>query len=121
MTAPCPPSAEARRAAVAAWKERKPLAGVYAVHCRPEGADQPSAWVASSPDLPALENRFAFTLRMNNAPHPSMNAAFRAHGADAFSMEILETLPADAEDIARPRLLKDMRDAWAEKLGAKRI
>ena len=26
-----------------------------------------------------------------------MNAAFRAHGADAFSMEILETLPADAE------------------------
>ena len=121
MSAPSPPSRDDRRALAAAWKERRALAGVYVVHCRPAGGEAPGAWVAASPDLPAAENRFAFMLRMNNAPHPTMRPAFQAHGAGAFSLEILETLPAEAEDLSKPRLLREMRDAWAERLGARPV
>lgn len=111
------PTRPDRRALAAAWKERTPLAGAYAIRCRASGG----AWVGASPDLPAVENRMAFTLRMGKPPHAAMAEAFRAHGPEAFEVEFLETLPADAEDIARKRLLREMRDAWAAKLSAKTI
>ena len=50
---------EGRKAAVAAYKERKVETGIYAVRCT--ASDQ--VWVGIAPDLSTIQNRLWFTLR----------------------------------------------------------
>jgi hypothetical protein len=42
-----------RRAAKAAYTERKSVAGIYAVRCLPTG----QVWVGATPNLDAIQNR----------------------------------------------------------------
>lgn len=103
-----------RKAAVAAYKERKPRPGVYALRCAASG----QCWVGAFGDLASIETRLRFGLRMGTHPQPSVQAAARAHGEAAFRFEILEALPE--EDIAAV-LAKQLRDRatwWRERLGA---
>ena len=108
---------ETRKAAVAAWKERKAEAGVYAIHCTASGA----VWVGAAPDLATIQNRIWFTLRQGSSAHRSLQAAWSTHGASAFRFEIVERLPEEEMAYVRDRQLRASLDRWAAQLGATRI
>jgi hypothetical protein len=105
-----------RRAAVAAYREHKAQAGVYAVRCTATG----EAWVGRSADLAAQRNSLDFQLRHgpNNA---AMRAAWRAHGAASFSFEPLERAPETLTPAGRADFLKRRAAHWRQTLGAAAI
>lgn len=106
-----------RRAAVAAYRERRIAAGIYAVRC----AASRQTWVGRAPNLATIQNRLWFTLRLGSNSHRTLQDAWATHGEAAFSFEVVEQL-AD-EDIAyvRDRMLKEAHVRWAARLQAVRI
>jgi hypothetical protein len=108
---------EDRKAAVAAYRKRDIATGIYAVRCPPTGA----VWVGQTPDLSKIQNRLWFTLRLGNSTHRSLQDAWRAEGAEAFTFEILERLEEEEIDYVRARLLQERLVHWADKLQATRI
>lgn len=106
-----------RKAAIAAYRKREIAAGIYAVRCVSTGA----TWVGQSPDLSKIQNRLWFTLRLGNSTHRSLQDAWRAEGADAFTFEILERLEDEEIDYVRARLLQERLSHWADRLQAPRI
>lgn len=106
-----------RRAAVAAYRERKAEAGIYAVRCAASG----EIWVGGAPDLSTIQNRIWFTLRQGSSTHRSLQAAWRAHGAEAFGFEVLERFDEEEVAYVRDRRLKEGAARWAAGLGATRI
>jgi hypothetical protein len=108
---------EDRKAAIAAYRKRKIATGIYAVRCIPTGA----VWVGQAPDLSTIQNRLWFTLRHGTSTHRSLQDAWRAEGAEAFTFEILERLEDEEIDHVRARLLQARLMHWAEKLQATRI
>lgn len=107
---------EERKAAVAAYKERKSRAGIYAVRCPPAGM----CWVGRTPDVGAIRNRLWFTLANGGGTRPAMQAAWNAH-AEAFSFEELERLPDDIEAVSVDRVLKERLAHWRAVLGAEPV
>lgn len=104
-----------RKALLRAYKERKVEVGVYAVRCA--ATDQ--VWVGGAPDLSTRQNRVWFSLRLGSHREPGLQAAWNAHGADAFAFECLEVI--DVEDLdafARASRLKDRRSHWINALNA---
>jgi hypothetical protein len=95
--------AKDRRAAVTAHKERKVVAGIYAVHCLPTG----QRWIGRTPDLSTVQNRLWFTLRQGTNPHRSLQAAWRECGAESFAFEEVERLEEETLGYVRDRVLKD--------------
>ena len=55
-----------RKAAVSAYKERKAVAGVYAVRC----AATDEQWVGTAPDLSTIWTRRAFALQAGRRDEP---------------------------------------------------
>ena len=106
-----------KRALSAAYKERKSVAGVYALRC----ATSSQAWVGRALDVEKVWNRLQFSLVGRASPHRELQAAWNAHGASAFSFEILERLEEEALAFARDAQLKERLEHWREKLGAKAI
>jgi hypothetical protein len=106
-----------RKAAASAYKEREVESGIYAVRCEASG----EVWVGSSPDLSKIQNRLWFTLRQGTNTHRSLQTAWNAHGAEAFSFEIVERLDAEEIGYVRDRLTKERLIQWAEQLRAVRI
>lgn len=105
-----------RRAAIAAYKERKTPAGVYAVRCAASG----QAWVGQAPDVEAIRNRIWFTLRQGGQAYLPLQAAQAAHGPDALAFEVLERVEEDTA-LARARVLKERTAHWREQLRAEAI
>jgi hypothetical protein len=103
-----------RKAAIADYKKKTAQAGVYAVRCSVTG----EVWVGQAPNLGSIENSLFFALRTGGHIHRGLQAAWNAHGADAFMLEILEALDDDEPAYARPGLLRTKMAAWREKLGA---
>ena len=104
-----------RKAAAAAFKERKAPAGVYALRCGASG----QCWVGKASDLESIEKRLMFSVRMASTPHRSLLEAARAHGPDSFGFERLELFEdEDAGPELREALLKKRADHWRETLGA---
>jgi hypothetical protein len=83
-----------RKAALAAYKERKTAAGIYALLCRPTG----QRWAGRTADLSKIQNRVWFSLRQNGHPHPSLQTVWNVHGAEAFAFEEIERI--DEEPLA---------------------
>ena len=108
---------EDRKAAVAAYKERKSAVGIYAVRCLASGA----CWVGRCLDLTKVQNRHWFVLRLGNSPHRSLQAAWNGHGAETFVFEELERLAEDEPAYVRDAILAERLAAWSEQLGAERI
>ncbi|MDB5445609.1 MAG: nuclease family protein [Phenylobacterium sp.] len=102
-----------RKAATAAYKESKRVAGLYAVRCAASG----EVWVGRSADLAAQQNSLDFQLRHgpNNA---AMRAAWMRHGAESFRFEPLETVPENLTPAGRSDFLKGRALHWREALGA---
>ena len=107
---------EDRKAAVAAYKERKPVAGVFVVRCAVGGQ-----WVGAAPDLATIWNRISFALRQGAATPASLQAAWRAHSADSLSFEILEEVSEDDLAFGRDRALRKRRDHWCATLNAEPV
>ena len=106
-----------RKAAKAAYKERKTVAGIYSVRCRPSG----QIWVGRAPDVDTMQNRLWFTLRFGNDPHRSLQAAWTTHGAGSFTFEILERLKEEDLPYIRQDLLKGRLAHWQVALEATSI
>ena len=106
-----------RKAAVAAYRERKVAMGIYVVRCAATGQQ----WAGDAPDLATIWNRLTFALRHGSAQQRSLQSAWREHGADGFTFDILEKM--DFEDVAyvRQRVLRDRLDHWCAALQAERI
>jgi len=105
-----------RKAAIAAYKERKIARGVYAVRCAPSG----QIWVGSAPDLSTIQNRIWFTLRRGGHSNPALQEAWNSFGSDAFTFETVAVL--DEEKLyGFDRELRDLVELWAAELNAIRL
>lgn len=103
-----------RRAAIAAYKERKSIVGVFALRCSTNGA----IWVGGALDIDKMFNRLAFSLRNGGWSRPDLQAAWTAYGAGAFAFEVLERLPEAPSAYVRDAALKERREFWRAKLSA---
>jgi hypothetical protein len=108
---------ETRKAAVAAYKERKVVAGIYAVRCLTDGKH----WIGHAPDLSTIQNRLWFMLRHGNSAHLGLQAAWRDHGAENFTFTEIERLDDESLGFARDRVVKDRLGYWRTALGAEAI
>ena len=106
-----------RKAAILAYKERKPVAGIYAVRCQRSG----EVWVGQTADVEKIENRLGFSLRQGAHPCASLQSAFAAHGAEHLSFEICERLEEEPVAFARSAQLKDRSLHWRSVLHAEAI
>jgi len=102
-----------RRAAIAEYKKRKTLAGIFAMRCQPAG----KVWVGRAPDVESIETRLRFGLRTGGHRQPDIQAAWNAHGGDSFSFEVVETVEEELAYV-RDSLLKERLAHWREALGA---
>lgn len=104
-----------RKALLRAYKERKVEAGVYAVRCRTSG----EAWVGATPDLSTRQNGVWFSLRLGSHRERTLQAAWNAHGADAFVFEAVEVVDTEGLDrFGRDSRLKARREYWIAALNA---
>lgn len=106
-----------RKAAKAAYKERKSVAGIYAVRCVPSG----QVWVGATPNLATIQNRIWFSMRHGNSSFPTLQAAWNEHGADSFTFEELERLDDGVNPYRRKDLLKERAAYWQGNLRAQAI
>lgn len=107
-----------RKAATAAYKERKAAIGIYAVRCLTSG----QCWAGRGLDLGTVRNRLWFTLRQGGHLQASLQQAWRDHGADAFSFEVVEQLKDEDQPASlRDRELKSRLDHWVGILDARPI
>ncbi|MEZ5939545.1 MAG: GIY-YIG nuclease family protein [Hyphomonadaceae bacterium] len=96
-----------------AYAERKPQTGVFAVKCASTG----ESWVGWSKSLDKRQNGLWFELRMGKSPEAGILAAWKAHGEDALSYEILEVVEED-DPFALQRKLDERTQHWRAELGA---
>ncbi len=106
-----------RKAAIAAYKERKDDVGVFAIRCRETG----EIWVGGTPNLDTVQNRIWFSLRFGNYPFPGLQAAWNNHGGDSMEFEILERLETEDKGYLRNRQIAELASSWRERLGAQAI
>ncbi|MGJ5178723.1 GIY-YIG nuclease family protein [Bradyrhizobium oligotrophicum] len=97
-----------RKAAVAAYKERKTPAGIFAVTCAATG----ERWIGCAPDLDKIQNRLWFTLRQGGHRRGGLQAAWTTHGPDVFSLEIIETFDQEALAYLRDRAFAERQAHW---------
>jgi hypothetical protein len=102
-----------RKAAVSAYKERKAIAGVYAIHC----AATDEQWIGTAPDLSTIWTRRAFALRQGIETNGTLQSAWNTHGAESFAFKILEEIDLDELTYGRERALKERVAHWRDVLG----
>ncbi|WP_441479550.1 GIY-YIG nuclease family protein [Bosea sp. 2KB_26] len=103
---------EDRKAAVAAYKLRKAVPGIYVVACATTGQQ----WAGSAPDLGTIWNRLSFTLRQGANTHRSLQSAWRDHGAESFSFEVVERVDLETLPYVLDRFLRDRLAHWCKTL-----
>lgn len=103
-----------KRAAKAAYRERKPAAGIYAVRCTATG----QVWVGHTPTLETVQNRLWFMLRQNGHPDAALQRAWNERNGAGFAFEELERVKEDDLSFAGDGALKDRAASWRATLGA---
>lgn len=106
-----------RKAAIAAYKERKTIAGIFVIRCAASG----QAWVGQAPNLETIQNRIWFTLRQGSHACRSLQAAWKAHGPDSLTLEECERLDEEETAYIRAALLKERMQHWRAELGAEAV
>jgi hypothetical protein len=106
-----------RKAAIAAYKERKTFAGIYVVRCTATS----ETWVGQSPNLEKIQNRIWFSLRQDSHTCRSLQAAWTAYGPDSMTFAECERLEEEEIPYVRDALLKERVLHWRTELGAKVI
>ena len=112
-----PPVNTDRKAAIAAYKERKTIAGIYVVRCAASG----EAWVGQAPNLETIQNRIWFTLRQGGHPCRSLQAAWNTHGEAGLTFDECERLEDEESTYVRNALLKERVQHWRAELKAEAI
>lgn len=108
---------QSRRQAIRDFKERKVRPGIFAVRCAASG----DTWVGLSRNLDAQQNPIWFGLRLGSHQNRAMQAAWAAHGQDAFAFEVLEAVESeDMTPLGLDELLKRREKHWLEALAAKK-
>ena len=103
-----------RKAAIAAYKERKTLPGIYALRC----AATAECWVGAAPDLATIQNRLWFGLRLGTFHGAGLQSAYDAHGASGLTYEVLEQLEEESDPYLRGSRLKERLAHWRGALNA---
>jgi hypothetical protein len=103
-----------RKAAIAAYKERKPAWGIYTVICTATG----EVWVGQSRHVDMQRNGLWFALNLGKSPHASLQAAWKQHGEPEFRFEELARLGDHISAIARTDELKKRQALWRSRLQA---
>ncbi len=103
-----------RKAAILAFKERKTVAGLFAVRCGASG----QLWVGTTPNLETVQNQLWFTLRHGNHPARTLQDAWREHGGTSFTFEQLERLEGEDTQFFRAARLRDRATHWRAQLNA---
>lgn len=105
-----------RKTAIAAYKERKTMAGIYALRCTATG----SVWVGKAENIATIRNRVWFALR-NGHPNPALRRECEAHGVDSFVFEELERFKEEKLHYIVDKQLAEGTARWRAKLGAQPI
>jgi hypothetical protein len=105
--------ASEKKAAAASFKERKTVAGLFAVRCAASG----QLWVGTTPNLETVQNQLWFTLRHGNHPARTLQDAWRTHGGASFTFEQLERLEGEDTQFFRAARLRDRATHWRTELG----
>jgi len=111
-------SKERRKELLAAYKERKPRPGVFAVRCTATG----QVWVQAAQNLDTFQNGVLFPLKIGSHPNKGLQAEWTAHGAEAFVLEEVEAL--GEEDLSGWELTSKLQARerhWREALGAGKV
>jgi len=106
-----------RKAAIAAYKERKTIAGIYVIRCKAS----PETWVGRAPDLEKIQNRIWFSLHQGSHSCASLQAAWAAHGPDSLTFEECERLEEEETAYIRDALLRERVLHWRSQLGAEAV
>jgi hypothetical protein len=108
---------EERKAAIAAYKERKIVGGVYLIRCERSG----EIWVGQWPDLDTIQNRIWFTLQQGAHPNQDLQESWRQYGAEQFQFEVLERIDNETTAYVRNATLKERAIHWQFSLNARSI
>jgi hypothetical protein len=106
-----------RKAAIAAYKKRKSVAGIFVIRCHASS----EAWVGQTPDLEKIQNRIWFTLRQGSHSCHTLQAAWTAHGPDSLTFETCERLEEEETAYIRDALLKERVLHWRTQLAAEAV
>jgi hypothetical protein len=68
--------------------------------------------IGRAADLGTVQNRLWFTLRRGGNPHAGLQAAWIAHGSDAFTIEVLERIDDEALSFIRERIFAERLAHW---------
>ena len=91
--------------------------GICAVRCAGSG----ETWLGQSLNLDTIQNRIWFTLRMGNHPNRRLQKAWRDHGTNSFTFEIVEALADEETPYVRDALLIERLAHWRSMLKAEVI
>jgi hypothetical protein len=111
-------SKERRKELLAAYREKKPRPGVFAVRCTATG----QVWTQLAQNLDTCRNGVWFPLKLGSHPNKALQAEWKAHGPDAFVLEEVEVL--EAEDLTGWELTSKLQSRerhWREVLGAGKV
>ena len=105
---------QSKKEMAAAYKEKKKIGGIYAVRNSVTGR----ALLGSAPDMEGFRNRFSFSQATDACVQPKLDDDWKAYGAAAFVLEVLETLEKEEEQTDREFAddLKTLKELWLEKL-----
>jgi len=106
-----------RKAATAAYKERKTIAGIYVVRCTASG----EAWVGQAPNLETIQNRIWFSLRQRSHPCRTLQAAWNSYGEAGLTFGECERLEDEESAYVRNALLKERVLHWRAEMKAEAI
>lgn len=106
-----------RKTLTAAYKERKTIAGVFAIICNATG----QVWVGTSRHIETQQNGLWFSLRQGSHLNRALQAVWREHGESEFRFEQLDRLPDDISTMARDTELKSRSTLWTARLGAEKL
>ncbi|PKN55869.1 MAG: LuxR family transcriptional regulator [Deltaproteobacteria bacterium HGW-Deltaproteobacteria-14] len=105
--------ADRRRALKQGWKSRPVPAGAYRIRNTSTG----EALFGCSADVPSALNRHLFQLRNGKHRRRALQAAWDAHGPEAFAFETLELLDGtDAPDFDVAEALEILELLWLDRL-----
>jgi hypothetical protein len=107
----------ARKAAIAAYKERKTFAGIFLIRCTATA----ETWVGQTPNLEKIQNRIWFSLRQGSHTCRSLQAAWTTQGPDGLTFEECERLEEEETPYIRDALLKERVRHWRAQLGAEAV
>ncbi|HNX32349.1 MAG TPA: GIY-YIG nuclease family protein [Holophaga sp.] len=104
-----------RKAALRAYKQRRPRPGIYAV----KHVESGRAWPDSSPNLDTTKNGLWHRLDEGRHMDKTLQAEWDLWGPEAFEYTILEVVEEDMSPFLLKETLKSLKAQWVNRLGTR--